>query len=456
MRLPADTDALGVPADDRGAARALWRLGAPIATQAIVSSLLGFLDTLMVSALGAAALGGVGLGGRLLFVLTMMLVGISSGVGVLVAQFAGAGRRRAIRGPVTAAALLGIVITLPFAALCALAPHMLADWMTPDMDVAQHAARFLQWGALYAPLTAVALVLGATVRSLGDARTPLVAGLVALAINALLNFLFISGRFGLPAYGVAAAAVATTLARVVEIAWLLVVLRPGALRPSRRRDARLVLGIALPLMAKEIFWAGGLFATALIVSRMGTVPLAAFNLVAPIEGVLMSVFVGCGAACGILLGHALGRRAFDDAYAAALRLLRLVPRWAFVTGLVVAVLAQAAKALPMPGDWLPDEVLTLALDTLTVFCLTIAARTHNTMVSIGILRSGNDVAWLMAVDFASMWLVNIPLVAIAALVLQWPLPAVVGVAMLEEVFKVALFRWRVRGGKWLKAISPAG
>lgn len=442
-----------LPTDNRGTAQALWALGGPVAIQSLLTSCMVFLDTLMVSALGPAALGGVGLGTRALFVITMILVGIASGTSVLVAQYCGAGRSRAIRGPVTAAIGLGVLVSLPAALASLFAAPTLAGWMSPDPDVAFETATFLTWSAAYTPLTAIALILGATCRSLGNTRSPLWAGLVGLALNALLNYLLITGRFGLPALGVSAAAIATTLARVVEIVWLLWAMKPGFPRWMRGHEAKLVWQTSLPLILKEVFWAGGIFASTVIVSQMGKIPLAAFNLITPIEGIMISSFVGCGVASGILLGHALGRRAFAEAYATATRLRVLVPRWAMILGGIMAILVQLLRESGWLHGLISPDIHDLALNSLTVLCIAVGARTHNMMVSLGILRSGNDLTWLLLVDLCSMWLLNIPLVAFTALVLKWPLPAVVSVMMLEELLKVLIFRWRVKSGRWMNVIG---
>jgi len=447
---------LTLPASDHGALRALWELGGPVIFQSLLASTLGLIDTLMVSGVGPAALGGVGLVSRVLFVLSMVLAGLASGTGVLVAQFGGAGRLRAVRGPVAVAVGLGILLTLPMALLSLFGAPWLARLLSPDHAVADAAATFLIRGAAYAPLTAITSILGATLRSSGDTRTTMWAGLAALGLNTVLNVLFINGNFGMPAYGVAAAAVATSCARLVEAMWLLAALAPGRLRrlPGmiRTRDARHVLRNSGPLMLKEMAWAGGVLASTLIISRMGALPLAAFNLVLPVEGIMISVVAGCGVATGILLGHALGRNAFDDAYRCAERLRRVVSTGALLVGVLSAMLVQGLRYSGWLSHLIAPELHDAALDTLSVLCLAFGARAHNTMVSVGILRSGNDSAWLFGVDLCSMWLFNVPMVAVAALVLHWPLAAVVAVMLLEEVLKVGVFRWRVKSGRWLRRV----
>ena len=452
---------LALPRSHRQAWRALWQLGWPIIFQSLLAASLGLVDTLMVGGVGPAALGGVGLVSRLLFVLTMVLAGLASGTGAVVAQYAGAGRLRATRGPVTLAVAVGLLLTVPMLLVSLFGAEPLAHLLGPDREVAAAAAIFLRWGAPIAPLCAITLTLAAVLRSSGNTRTPMWAGLAALGLNTLLNLLFINGHFGMPAFGVAAAAAATGCARLLEVVWLMMALAPGPLhrllKSVRRRDWHQMLQVAVPLMLKEVAWAGGILASTLIISRMGQLPLAAFNLVLPVEGVLISVVAGSGVATGILLGHALGRAAFEDAFRCAEQLRRLISRSAFGVGVALALLLATLRQSDFLATVIAPELRHPTFDALAVLCLGFGARAHNTIVSVGILRSGHDTRWLFWIDLCSMWLVNVPMVTVAALILHWPLAAVVGVMLLEEILKVGVFRWRVRSGRWLRRIgTPDG
>jgi putative MATE family efflux protein len=445
-----------MPERGRSPVHAVWRLGIPVATQSLLSSMLAFVDTMMVTSLGASALAGVGIAGRMLFVVSMVLSGLAGGTGILVAQYAGAGRTEEIKGKVAAALRLGVLLTMPLAAASLFFGSRLGALLAPDPDVAAASATFLTYGAAYAPATAISMTLAATLRSLGNTRTPLWSGASSLALNTLLNYVFVLGHFGAPSYGIAAAALATTAARLIEISSLAFALRRHLAIRTHWGDAALLVRTTLPLVVKELCWAGGLFAAGLIVSRMGKVPLAALNLVTPVEGILVSIFTGCGAATGILLGHALGRKEFDHAYLTAERLRQAIPKAGMAAGVAGAVLVELLRQLGWLRGVIDPQLHDIALDSLAVMLLFIGARIHNMMVSMGILRSGNDVKWLMAVDLCSMWLVNVPLVAAAALWLKAPLPAVVAVMMCEEVLKVGIFRSRVRSRRWLNSVvAPA-
>lgn len=447
---------LGLPETDREVVQLFWRLGAPVSLQSLLAAGAGLLDTIMVASVGTDALGGVGLISRVLFVMNMVLVGLASGVGVLVAQSIGAGRTRATRGPIVMAIGIGVILTLPIALVSLFLPAYLGQLLSPDAGVADAAARFLFWSAAYAPLSAVSMVLSAVLRSHGNTRRPMWAGVLGLGCNTILNFLFIGGHLGFPAFGVAAAALATSFARLLEIVILLRALRvwhfgsmTGLYRSLRKKDFSRIAHASGTLMLKEIAWAGGILASAVIVSHMGANALAAYNLVLPVEGLLVSLIGGCGVAAGIVLGQAIGAKQFESAIRVAERMRHLVAKWGAFLGVACALLVQLVCWSGLMRPILDASIHDQALHALSMSLLAFGARAHNGMVSLGILRSGNDGRWLMWVDMVSMWLINVPMVIVVALVWHWSLPAVVAVMTLEEILKVALFRWRVRSGRWI-------
>jgi putative MATE family efflux protein len=382
----------------------------------------------------------------------LLLVGLSSAVGAIAAVQVGAGRPGAVRAVGWLGGVAGVVLMLPLALFSLLGAPLLAGWMAPEADVADAAALFLRWSSLYAPLTVLTLVQAACVRAAGNTRAPLLAGGVSLAINTVLNLLFIHGAFGLPALGIVAAALATTLARVVEALLLWRALRalgePAETASWTGPLARQLGRMSLPLMGKELAWSSGTFAAAVLIAQLGTLPLAAFNLVSPVEGILNCLVHGFAVACGILLGHALGRGQGDQAQELARKVLIRVSAWAALAGAVIALMVLIVQASGLLRPWLAGDLHDLTLTALAITCALYGARAHNTLVSVGILRAGGDVTWLMWVDLASMWLVNVPLIAVAVLVWHWPLAAVVALMLGEEVLKVLVFNARVASGRW--------
>lgn len=225
-------------------ARAVWRLAWPTMLQNIIAGLQGIVDHAMVGHLvGYTGNAAIGVALQIFIVVIIFVNSLFTGMSVLVARFAGANEPDKVNRTVYQAFLASAVLCIGL-----LAP---VGWaLSPALLRLVHATPQVQAEAL--PYLRIMLgfsfglmlffMLGAALRSAGDARTPLRLGILLTVLNVLLNVIFISGLGPVPALGTAGAAVGTVLAgaTVSGIAiWLLrtsrlvVVWAPGMdLRPD--------------------------------------------------------------------------------------------------------------------------------------------------------------------------------------------------------------------------------
>ena len=71
------------------------------------------------------------------------------------------------------------------------------------------------------------------------------------------------------------------------------------------------------------------------------------------------------------------------------------------------------------------------------------------MVIVAILRTGGDVRAAAAIDVIPLWLVGVPMAALAGLVFHWDVQRVYLMTYCEQIAKGALCLWRMRSGKWV-------
>ena len=183
---------------------------------------------------------------------------------------------------------------------------------------------------------------------------------------------------------------------------------------------------------------------------MGPNELAAMSLLSPIENMLVDVFIGFGVATGILLGQHLGRNEFDEAWALNQYVLTRFPLAALVFAFVMMLLSQFFIA---QFSGISESVEDLLLGVWLVYCLALPIKTHNLIAVIGVLRSGGDNPYVLRLELISIWLLALPLVALAGLYFGLPLWLVVMVTVAEEAAKVALFRSRINKRIWLKNLT---
>lgn len=438
--------------------RRVLELGWPISLQALAMASFGLVDVAMVQSLGAEALAAVGLAGRALFVLTMTVAGLANGAAVLLSQLAGRGQMKAAARLVRALASMTVALTLPVAGLAVAAPLPLAELLTDDAAVTGPLAAFIGAVGLSLPLSALTAALSTASRCVGDSRSPLLAGLAGLAINAALNAVLIFGSLGMPALGVAGAGWATTTARVLEALLLLGLMgrrgQPGRALLRGMLEAGVAaprfVRLAAPFMLQELVWSGSTLGYTLIVGAMGAQSLALVSLIAPAEGLLVVIFLGGAVGTGIVIGQLLGQHRFAEARWLARRALR---RFGLAALPVSAAGAAVAAVLFSRLSWLDDPIHNL-WPLLTVSAVTVSVRVIAMVLVLGVLRAGGDRFGVLAIEVAGSLAVGLPAVAGAALLFEACLLHVMALLLGIETLKLAALLWRMNQGVWLRSLLP--
>lgn len=434
-------------------------LALPISLQHLFSSSLSFIDVFMVGGLGDAAVAGVGLVNRLFFVSIMVLSGISSGASILCAQGWGRRDRDKIRELFSLALALSILTVVPFFFLAAFWPGELMRLFTTDPEVIELGQEYLKVAALFPFFSAIALVLGAVLRSMSRATLPMVAGMVAVCLNTALCYLLIYGHWGLPRMGVAGAAYATVFARIIEV----LILAGFVFFQKKRIDLspkwRVLTSksawstfwpTTYPLILNELFWSLGLFGYQVVYGHMGTSELAAMSLLGPIDALMIDFCIGVSIASGIVLGQKLGANKIDEASRCARKFLGIS---LFLGGCVGLALACFHEQVLDLYSGISQQTRDLALQSILVIGASLFIRFFNMTSTMGVLRSGGDTRFALIYDIGTIWLIGLPLAALTGLIWEWPLPYVFAVVMLEELVKMFIWSKRIRSGKWLRQLA---
>jgi putative MATE family efflux protein len=297
-------------------------------------------------------------------------------------------------------------------------------------------------------------------RSVGKVRLPMVATILSLAVNLVLNWLLIFGVGPFPALGVVGAGVATVVARLVELAVLVVAsyrLRyPFAAGPRELLafDAvfvRRYFRIAAPVMANELLWATGVSLQSVILARTGTAAIAAFNIVGTVSNLTWTLFIGLGNGAAALIGQRIGAGDHASARAYASRITRFAPLAAVGVGLLLWPLA-----LTLPYLFkVEPAVLESAAAMLLILGLSYPFRAFNMSMVIGVCRAGGDTVFCAVYDTLAMWTLALPAAALAAFVGGAPVWAVYLCLCGEEPVKMLLGLWRLATGKWLRDVTRA-
>ncbi|MFG0607533.1 MATE family efflux transporter [Vibrio mimicus] len=441
---------------DRPFWQKLLQIGLPVSMQSMLFSLLGVVDIFMVSQLGESATAAVGVGNRIFFFNLIVIVGASGAVSVLAAQYFGAGNLDGVRRTLAQSWMMAIVLTLPFALIYTLMPETIVALVADEPQYVAQATDYLWVTGISLFCTALVVPLEGALRSIGEAKLPTRVSIFAIIVNAILNALLIFGLFGFPELGVLGAGLGTTLSRLFQTALLFVLVkrRYAHLLPNRnhwqesvqRRHHQRYLTVAWPMLIHDSAWAAGLLVYNVIVGQLGVSELAIISLLAPIESVLISAFLGFAVAASIILGNEIGAQNYQRVENTAW--------WYVITScslaLLLALLCMVAKPLLA---WVishsPLENHQLALNVCLVMAFGMVFKVFNMVGIGGVLKSGGDIRYSIFIDLFGQWAVGIPLAYLTGIIWGWPLHWVLMIIWLEELVKMGLTAQRISSKRWI-------
>lgn len=193
---------------------AVWKLAWPTMLQNIFGGLQGMVDHAMVGHyVGYTGNAAIGVSWQIFLVVMVFISSLFTGMGVLVARFAGAGESAKANRTVYQAFLTSTAISVLILAPAGyfLSPTLL-EFVKATPAVRAEALPYLRTMFVFSFGMLTFFMLGGALRSAGDAKTPLRYGIALTVLNIVLNVVFIRGLGPIPALGTAGAAVGTVLA----------------------------------------------------------------------------------------------------------------------------------------------------------------------------------------------------------------------------------------------------
>jgi MATE family multidrug resistance protein len=393
--------------------RAMLALALPVVVSELGWMAMGVVDTMMVGRLGPAAIGGVGIGNVVFWGVAIFGFGLLMGMDTLVSQSFGAGdradcHRSLVQGVLLALAVSGpmmllISATVPILRVSGIDPRVVA-LAVPYLEV-------MNWGL--PPL----LVFSAFRRYLQGMNRPmpvLVALVVANITNFLGNWVFIEGRLGLPALGVAGSGWATVCSRLAMLgmlaAYTLIYAKKHAtgllttsLRPDLARQ-RALLRLGIPAAIHMMLEMTVFGAAALLAGRLGEEAIAAHEVVITIASTAFMVPFGISTAGAVRVGQAIGRRDPDGARRSGWTAMALGAGFMAASGLTMLSVPGTilGRFTSDPGVLATSRSLLVAAAVFQVF-------DGLQVVSAGVLRGAGETRMPMVVNLVAHWAIGLPI-----------------------------------------------
>ncbi|MBO7621505.1 MAG: MATE family efflux transporter, partial [Victivallales bacterium] len=380
--------------DDKPFYRKLVAIMAPIALQNLMLAMVAAADTVMLGRVDQNAMAAVSLATQIQFVQNMILGVVVSVIGILGAQYWGKGDK------VVLGKLFGmgirhcVVISVAFFIGCVFFPRYLMRLFANDETLIAIGVKYLKIAGWSYLLTGVSQCYMAIMKvSEHVPRTAWISS-VTVVINIILNSVFIFGLFGVPAYGAEGAAIATLIARVIEVLWCVVSsyqnsfirLELRNLFSFERLLAKDYWRCALPLLGAYLFWGVGFTSYTAIIGQLGPDAAASNAIAAGVRDLMCCLCNGLCTAGGILIGNELGAGRLEQGrkYGDRLAILSYIIGF-FCTFVILAIIPVVKHYMK-----LTDKAQGYLVGMFVILSIYMIGRCVNTIIINGIFSAGGD------------------------------------------------------------------
>ncbi len=282
----------------------------------IFQQFYNMVDAIVVGRfVGASALAAVGSSGSTNFLLISLMMGLTNGASIIIAQYFGHGDLKTLKKAVVAlfyiVMFVGIITTILGVALSRV---ILTALHTPDAIIDQ---AVIYMRIFFGGLLSLAFynMCSAILRSIGDSKTPLLSLIISSFINIVLDLLFVI-EFNL---GVAGVAIATIIAQISSaIFCILIIMKKHTILRIKKEDLIInwelvakIIKLGVPTALQSSLIAIGNMSVQSLVNSCGEMTVAAYTAASKIDSIAIQPIVSLGTAMSIFTGQNIGAGNID-------------------------------------------------------------------------------------------------------------------------------------------------
>ena len=433
----------------------LLYLAPPIVIQELLNTSINLLDNVMIGRkLGAPEIAAVGISNQLFFLFILMLFGVTSGSAIFVGQYWGKNDKKSILKTLGISISVGAGIGGMFMIIALFFSRQVLGLFSRDPHVIELGMEYLGVMAFSYVITAITVSRNAALRATGNTKLPMFTAFLSLITNFVFNYITIF----IMDMGVAGAAIATVIARIVEISAqqiLIVKLKMpinGKLKEFFSFDFSFVkefFKVTVFIVLNESLWALGVSVYNIAYSYCGTDSQAAYHMGTTIMQIFQVFGMAIGTATAILLSNALGAGEEEKAIRYSRKCLKLVLFISIAMSLVLIACSPLVLAFYQNVE---PEVLAITQKLIYAIAFAMIPKTVNFAAICGILRSGGDTRYCMLIDILSVWFIGVPLGFLGAAYFKLPIHWVVIMTYSEEIVKIFFALHRSFSNKWARTL----
>ncbi|MBQ8224155.1 MAG: MATE family efflux transporter [Bacteroides sp.] len=293
----------------------IWLIAYPILISLLMEQMIGMTDTAFLGRVGEVELGASAIAGIFYTVIFMAAFGFSIGTQILIARRNGEGQFKEIGDLFYQGIYFQVGLALVMFLLSYFFSPIILKRIISSPHIYEAAINYLNWRVFGALFSFTAVIFRAFFLGTTQTKTLTLNSVVMVLSNVVFNYILIFGKCGLPALGIAGAAIGSSLAELVSLVFFILYTRSridcrkyGLDKvPKFRMEAlKRMLGVSVWTMIQNVVSLSTWFLFFLYVEHLGERALAVTNLVRNVSGILFMMMMAFAATCGSLVSNLIG------------------------------------------------------------------------------------------------------------------------------------------------------
>lgn len=444
--------------DNKNFYKMVFALVVPIALQNLINVGVTSADVIMLGKVSETVLSASSLGNQVQFIMSLIFFGLTSGAAVLTAQYWGKKDTKTIEKVLGIALRFSLTVAVIFTTVTFIFPKQIMMIFSSEQEVILEGIKYLRIVCFSYIFSSITMIYLNIMRSVEKVVISTVVYFISLVVNVILNYIFIFGKFGLPALGIQGAALSTVIARIIELVITGIYAHKYndiikfRFKNFIKLDSALLkdfIKFSIPVTINEMMWGLGTSANAAILGQLGSQAAAASSVVQVTRQLATVVTFGVATAASIVIGKSIGENKIKEAKIYGKKFVKL----SLITGLMGSIVVLIVRPIAMNNLTLSPLAVSYLSSMMFVMSYFVLCQAYNTTMIVGIFRAGGDTKFGLFIDVTTMWGCSILLSALAAFVFKWSVPIVYIILMSDEIIKIPLCTVRFKTYKWLNNIT---
>jgi len=421
----------------------IYKITWPILVELIFFTLLGTIDTIMLSRYSDTAVGGVGVANQIFNLFGIFVNIIAMGIGVVASQYLGAGQSQKAKDSIVTGVVVNILLGAILAAIVWFFGDTFLTIIGTDPILMEDASIYLKIVGLSIFFLAVRVALSTAFRAFSKPKVVMYIMIVGNIVNILVNLVLIYGLLWFPEMGAKGAAIGTLSARILMVALLIFFsykILKIKLHKIRLQIAHLkrILYVGIPAASENLMWN---IAQVIIISFINQIGYEAVIVRTYVYVILSYIFIFSLAFANgnaIIVGYYIGEKEPDKAYRHTLKALKISFALVITMTLLLNIFATPIITLFTSNVDIVDMVRKILY-----FAVLIEIGRSMNLVYISALRSVGDTVFPVIMAVISMFGIAVGFSYYFGLRLEMGIIGVFLAAMIDELFRgfTMAIRW---------------